>query len=166
MAKAPPSAKRDRIKAFVPALVDYTNGVLYGDLWEQFGLAEYVKAQYLPYQQVGSYYADADIVLNDHWQDMAAEGFVSNRLFDAVACGARVVSDEVAGLDELFSGLVQVYRSVDDLRRLCGPRGRDAFPDDETRQTIAKRVRSEHSFDARARQLLDAALRVRERRSW
>ena len=34
-AKAPPSAKRDRIKAFVPALVDYTNDVVYGDLWER-----------------------------------------------------------------------------------------------------------------------------------
>ena len=32
MAKAPPSAKRDRIKAFTPALVDYTNDVIYGDL--------------------------------------------------------------------------------------------------------------------------------------
>ena len=40
MAKAPPSAKRDRIKAFVPALVDYTNGVLYGDLWERKGLSK------------------------------------------------------------------------------------------------------------------------------
>jgi len=28
MAKAPPSAKRDRIKAFTPALVDYTNDVI------------------------------------------------------------------------------------------------------------------------------------------
>jgi hypothetical protein len=35
MAKAPPSAKRDRIKAFTPALVDYTNDVIYGDLWER-----------------------------------------------------------------------------------------------------------------------------------
>ena len=34
MAKAPPSAKRDRIKNFTPALVDYTNDVVYGDLWE------------------------------------------------------------------------------------------------------------------------------------
>jgi 4-carboxymuconolactone decarboxylase len=40
MAKAPPSAKRDRIKAFIPALVDYTNGVLYGDLWERKGLSK------------------------------------------------------------------------------------------------------------------------------
>jgi hypothetical protein len=32
MAKAPSSAKRDRIKAFTPALVDYTNDVVHGDL--------------------------------------------------------------------------------------------------------------------------------------
>ena len=37
MAKAPPSAKRDRIKPFVPALVDYTQDVVYGDLWERPG---------------------------------------------------------------------------------------------------------------------------------
>src|SRR5262249_26278983 len=40
MGKAPPSAKRDRIKAFVPALVDYTNDVVYGDLWERKGLSK------------------------------------------------------------------------------------------------------------------------------
>ena len=33
------------------------------------------------------------MVLNDHWEDMRAEGFLSNRLFDAVASGARVVTD-------------------------------------------------------------------------
>jgi hypothetical protein len=35
MAKAPPSAKRDRIKAFAPALVDYANEVICGDLCER-----------------------------------------------------------------------------------------------------------------------------------
>ncbi len=40
MAKAPPSAKRDRIKNFTPALVDYTNDVIYGDLWERKGLSK------------------------------------------------------------------------------------------------------------------------------
>jgi 4-carboxymuconolactone decarboxylase len=40
MPKAPPSAKRDRIKNFVPALVDYTNDVVYGDLWERPGLSK------------------------------------------------------------------------------------------------------------------------------
>lgn len=40
MAKAPPSAKRDRIKQFVPALVEYTDDVVYGDLWERPGLSK------------------------------------------------------------------------------------------------------------------------------
>ena len=40
MAKAPPSTKRDRIKNFTPALVDYTNDVVYGDLWERKGLSK------------------------------------------------------------------------------------------------------------------------------
>jgi 4-carboxymuconolactone decarboxylase len=40
MAKAPPSAKRDRIQSFVPALVQYTNDVVYGDLWERPGLSK------------------------------------------------------------------------------------------------------------------------------
>src|SRR5262245_12014373 len=40
MAKAPPSAKRDRIRPFVPALVQYTHDILYGDLWERPGLSK------------------------------------------------------------------------------------------------------------------------------
>ena len=40
MAKAPPSAQRDRIKPFFPALADYTNDVLYGDLWERTALSK------------------------------------------------------------------------------------------------------------------------------
>ena len=40
MAKAPPSAQRDRIRPFVPALVDYTDNVVYGDLWERPGLSK------------------------------------------------------------------------------------------------------------------------------
>jgi len=38
--QAPPSAKRDRIKKFTPALVDYTNDVIYGDLWERKALSK------------------------------------------------------------------------------------------------------------------------------
>src|SRR5947207_948716 len=40
MAKAPPSAKLDRIKPFVPALVEYTHDVVYGQIWERPGLSK------------------------------------------------------------------------------------------------------------------------------
>ena len=40
MAKAPPSAQRTRIQPHFPALVDYTNDVIYGEIWERPGLSK------------------------------------------------------------------------------------------------------------------------------
>ncbi len=58
------------------------------------------------------------MVLNDHWEDMRTSGFISNRLFDAAASGARVITDAVEGLPATFGDSVQVYRSQEDLVRL------------------------------------------------
>jgi spore maturation protein CgeB len=89
---------------------------------------------------------------------MAANGFIANRVFDAVAAGALVVSDDVTGIEEAFEGAVRVYRSVEDLRHLCSPAGRDLFPSDEELSAIAARVAKEHSFDQRAGTLLESAV--------
>ena len=51
-----------------------------------------------------------------------------------------------------------------DLARLTAP-PYDAWPDDAARLALADRVVAEHSFDARARTLLDAALTHRAARS-
>ena len=40
MAKAPPSAQRNRIQPHFPALVDDTNNIIHGDLWERPGLSK------------------------------------------------------------------------------------------------------------------------------
>lgn len=40
MPKIPTSAARDRVRKTAPALVAYTEGVLYGDLWERPGLSK------------------------------------------------------------------------------------------------------------------------------
>ncbi len=40
MAKAPPSAARNRIQPHFPKLVEDTNDILYGDLWERTGLSK------------------------------------------------------------------------------------------------------------------------------
>jgi O-antigen biosynthesis protein len=94
-------------------------------------------------------------------------GFVSNRLFDAVASGARVVSDEVAGLDELFGRSVQVYRTPEDLVRLANMYEPDeVFGDDAERRAVAERVHREHSFLARAARLLEIAVEARKRRGF
>lgn len=64
------------------------------------------------------YYASAKIVLNDHWPDMAAEGFLSNRLYDVAASGGFVISDAVAGLEQEFDGGIPGFSDDDELEAL------------------------------------------------
>ena len=79
------------------------------------------------------------VVLNDHHLDMRRDSFASNRLFDAAACGARILSDRIDGLEETFSGLVLPFDNEHELARLVQP-PYDAFPDNETRREIATRI--------------------------
>ncbi|MCW2817129.1 MAG: hypothetical protein JWN84_4584 [Nocardioides sp.] len=101
-------------------------------------------------------YATAAVVLNDHHADMAAEGFVSNRVFDVLAVGGRLLTDGVAGLDDVVGAAVPTWRSGDDLARLAVP-PYDAWPGPDERRALAERIVAEHSFDARAATLLAAA---------
>ena len=132
------------------------------DGWDRFIEPRYLKGTGIDNDDLPGAYAGATFVLNDHWRDMAEFGFFSNRLFDAAATGARVISDPVPGMTELFEGQVQSYESVDELRALLDPAS-DRWPDDSERDRLARSVASEHSFDARARRLLNDALAMRGR---
>jgi glycosyltransferase involved in cell wall biosynthesis len=130
---------------------------IYGPLWDGLVDPSAVKGMSYPNDELGAAYRAAGVVLNDHWADMAHEGFVSNRLFDAVAAGARVISDQVDGIDELFGSAVQTYSDPDELIALAAA-GAAAFPDDDALTEGARRVGREHSFDARAAVLLEHVL--------
>jgi spore maturation protein CgeB len=95
-------------------------------------------------------YSSASIVLNDHWPDMAAHGFISNRIFDALAAGALVISDPVEGLDALLDGAVPTFSDADDLENLV--RRLLADPDERTQKAERgmELIRRDHTFDARA----------------
>ncbi|HZE66043.1 MAG TPA: glycosyltransferase [Sporichthyaceae bacterium] len=138
---------------------------VYGAEWDDLIPRQYIRSASLPHELLGSAYRSAGVVLNDHWEDMRATGFVSNRLFDAAACGARVITDGVLGIEGLFGRSVQVAGSAAELARLAGAPDLDAvFGDDAERRAVAARMAAEHSFDVRARQLLDTALRLRAAR--
>lgn len=127
--------------------------VVHGPQWAG-KVPEHAKGRdYIPNSELLQTYRDSGLVLADHWGDMARNGFLANRLFDAVAAGARVVSDPVDGL-EIFEGAVLAYHSVEELAELCSPAGRERFPDDETMAQITARIFEEHSFEARAATLL------------
>lgn len=139
------------VRAGVPVRV-------FGSEWEGILPPGAVEAEYVPNDQLGTLYGSAAAVLNDHWNDMRRDGFISNRLFDVVASGGRVVSDEVEGIDEIFGSAVATFSSPQELiDMLTGPLD-VLFPSEGELLAISERVRREHSFLARARRLLDIAI--------
>ncbi|WP_210502541.1 glycosyltransferase family protein [Nocardioides xinjiangensis] len=132
---------------------------LHGNDWTEFVDRDQIASGGVANEEVGALYASAGIVLNDHHLDMRRDSFASNRLFDAAACGARILSDRIDGLEETFSGLVVPFDNEHELARLVKP-PYEAFPDDATRREIAMRIIAEHSFDKRAERLVDDAVRA------
>lgn len=131
---------------------------LFGGDWTDFIPASAVTGNRLDNAALAQVYETASIVLNDHWADMKREGFISNRLFDVIAAGGRVLSDEVPGISEIFGGSVHTFQSVSEIVPLLRGDHDALFASESEVARISERVRTEHSFDARARVLLAAAV--------
>lgn len=148
---------RDALAAGLPLSV-------YGDGWTAFLPPGTLRADLIPNAELPRYYRSAGVVLNDHWDDMRRHGLLSNRLFDLAACGVTVVTDAVEGLAAVFGDAVHSYSSAEELgplvrRLLAEP------PDEARRMELADRMRTDHSFDARARRILEVAREMHARRA-
>lgn len=128
---------------------------IYGTHWEKFVPLSYIKGRNIPNSELGSFYKSAKVVLNDHWGDMKACGFISNRLFDAVAAGACVVTDYVAGLEEIFGDSVFVYSSNETLRHALKKANKRRSK--AHLKKVATDMQNNHTFDQRVDVILDHA---------
>lgn len=152
---------RPSVRAALDAGIDIG---IYGVGWTDLVESSHIRGEFLPNDRLPAAYASAGVVLNDHWADMAAEGFLSNRLFDAAACASRILSDEAAGLTDVFGSTVRTYASPSEIGSILrGDRVRE-FADRAARLDLAQRVAIEHSFDARAAVLIETAGQLRGRR--
>jgi hypothetical protein len=150
---------------FRPAVRDALAGgvdvSVYGVGWESFLAPERIRGTFIANTELPAAYAAAGVVLNDHWADMAREGFLSNRLFDATATATRVLTDRAEGLADVFGDTVRTYADGDDLvAQLSGDLDR-TFPSRADRLVLADRVAAQHSFDARAGALIARARELR-----
>ena len=127
---------------------------LIGSGWERYVDPGLVVLQSIPNAALPGWYRSADVVLNDHWDDMARWGLISNRVFDVLACGACIVSDEVPGMDELLDHSVATFTGRDDV----GPTVRALLVDPDARAQRAARGRSAvlaaHTWEHRAATLV------------
>ncbi len=102
---------RKVLKDLLPT--DYDLAV-YGKNWKKIIPRKYIKSEHIHNDSLYKYYGSAEILLNDHWDDMRKKGFVSNRIFDGLACGAFILTDKVKDMGEL-NKFVQTYDTREEL---------------------------------------------------
>lgn len=120
---------------------------VYGAGWEPFIGKDYVRAKNVPNDVLGSLYANSRYVLCDHWPDMKSLGYVSNRVFDVIAVGGRLICDYVNGLNDLIPWRMDQYASKEELIKILS---RDSAESISEARTKSDWVAAHHSFDVRA----------------
>jgi glycosyltransferase involved in cell wall biosynthesis len=95
-------------------------------------------------------YSQWTIVVDDVIESAAVYGNQNSRLFDALACGAVVVTNEARGLADLALGDIPVYSDPADLRGIVERILEDPAKTDRTTERLAELVANRHSYDARA----------------
>jgi spore maturation protein CgeB len=127
---------------------------IYGTLWEKIVPKEYIKGTHIKNTELRLYYSKCGVLLNDHWPSMGDSGFISNRIFDAGACGACIVSDEASGISDLFGDAVVIYRNAAELKHIVN----DLLSNREKREAKGEKLRAVvstgHSFENRVEEIL------------
>ena len=145
---------RKIIRDLLPTYYDLS---IYGLRWDGHIAEQVIKGDYVSNSELYKYYGSAGILLNDHWKDMRKNGFISNRIFDGLACGAFILTDDIEGNSELKKYMTS-YSSKRELQQhidyyLNNPVKRIAKA-----QAGKKYVLENHTFTHRARQFATTIL--------
>jgi glycosyltransferase involved in cell wall biosynthesis len=89
---------------------------IWGAGWAPFVDGALVAGEYVANHELRRVYSSAGAVLNDHWDDMRAQGFISNRVYDVLASGGVLISDDFPELRAGFGDALLTYSTADELR--------------------------------------------------
>ncbi len=127
---------------------------IWGSGWEGLIDTARVLGEHVSNDELHHLYSSAGIVLNDHWDDMREHGYISNRVYDALACGALVLSDEVPGLTERFGDAVACFGSPEELHELIDRLLADPHERRRRAELGRELVLERHTFAHRVDELL------------
>ncbi len=154
---------RKVLKDLLPT--DYDLAV-YGKSWKKIIPQKYIKSEHIHNDGLYKYYGSAEILLNDHWDEMRKKGFVSNRIYDGLACGAFILTDKVKDMGEL-NKFVQTYETREELDKYIEYYLEHPEERKQKALTGQEYVLNNHTFAHRAKQfsesiqiLMDERLRV------
>jgi glycosyltransferase involved in cell wall biosynthesis len=128
---------------------------IHGSGWDGLVPSSVVLSPYLPNEEASRAYASVAGVLNDHWESMKDFGYISNRIYDALASGATVISDSFPELNRVFGSDVETYADkaefIETAKRVL-----TSEPDTARRLSKAYEILEDHTLDSRAAAIVSA----------
>lgn len=126
---------------------------IYGNGWEKAeNLAPYCRG-HLPYGEIPKVYRGAKIALDDATASTKETGSVNSRVFDALAAGCLVLTNNETGAEETFEGKLPVFRNREELESLL----KRYLEDEKARQAGVEELRrfvlEKHTYEKRAKEL-------------
>lgn len=123
--------------------------------WEKYLPQEKIKQNFIENNKLSKEYRNAAFVLCDQWEDMTKEGFISNRLFDAVSSGARVITEHIESIDKVFPNSLLSFKTESELKNLLESDLNSKFQSQDLLDASAASVQNTHSFKKRAETLVN-----------
>lgn len=91
---------------------------MFGKNWEKHPrFKEYYKG-FVPYAKLPEIYNQTKILVDDANHVTKEWGSVNSRVFDAIASGTLVISNSAEASRDVFNGMLDVYKDVEDLKLL------------------------------------------------
>ena len=129
---------------------------VYGEGWEKVKGFAACSRGHLPYASVPEVYRGAKIALDDATASTKEAGSVNSRVYDALAAGCLVLTNNAAGAAETFEGRLPVFRNREELEALL----KHYLGDDKARAEKVGELRQfvleKHTYDIRAEKLEEA----------
>jgi len=144
----------------LPRIAPALDVKIFGANWSEVPEVAGLSYGPLAYDDLPSAYASSALVVDDSAPHTLPYGAVNSRVFDALACGVPVASNDEAGVRAIFGDDFPIWHDAMSLEALAC----EAVGDPKRLQSLAQRLRDEvlerHTYAHRARQF-DALLSLR-----
>lgn len=146
---------REIIDALSPSELEPYQFHLYGANWEQVAKFQVYNKGFVSYKDMPTVYNNTKILIDDANRVTKPFGSVNSRVFDALSSGTLVLTNGELGARNTFGELLPTYSTAQDLQEQI----RYFLENEKERHSLVTKlqadVRENHSYDCRAKQLIE-----------
>ena len=157
------NSKKIKRKSVIWAVKHNVPLKIWGRDWEKIepDLSEYVVQDHILNDDLPELYRNAKITVDDHFDDMAKNGFINTRILEALCCGLPVISDYSEVMPQMFGDAVLYYTDEDSFVEKVKYAQEHYDTVKKNAMDIAEDIRQQYSFQTGAEKLDDFVKRLK-----